>query len=356
MSADRRNSQQMTPPRPSLPGSCHVSELRKDPLVPRWVVMAPERAQRPVEVKDEPRLSASQFDPFGEGNERETTSEVLAYRRPGSRHDGPGWRVRVVPNKFPALHAGIDTATVGDGLYQSMPAFGIHEVIIECPHDEANLSRLSLDNIREVLTAYRDRFLVIKRDSRLAHAIIFKNQGALAGASVHHSHSQLIATPYVPAAILEELTGAADYYERHGRCVFDDIIRQEQKDASRMVAETANFILFCPYASRFAYETCLLPKNPSSHFENIQDSDLGELAALLKLNLQRLEECLGNPPLNYVLHSAPFQTPEFPCYRWHFEVFPRLTRIAGYEWGSGCYINEVLPEVAAAKLRQSSDK
>lgn len=331
-----------------------MSELRKDPLVPRWVVMAPERAQRPVEVKDVPRLSAPQFDPFGEGNERETTLEVLAYRSPGSQCDGPGWRVRVVPNKFPALHATVDSAPSGNQLYQSLPAFGIHEVIIECPQDEANLSRLSQDNIREVLTAYRERFRALKRDSRLAHAIIFKNQGALAGASVHHSHSQLIATPYVPTAILEELAGTADYFQRHGRCVFDDIILQEQGDRSRVVTETEHFILFCPYASRFAYETCLLPKNPSSHFENIQDSDLGELAALLKLNLQRLEECLGNPPLNYVLHSAPFQTPEASYYRWHFEVFPRLTRIAGYEWGSGCYINEVLPEAAAAKLRQSS--
>lgn len=317
--------------------------------------MAPERARRPVEVKDEPRLSAPQFDPFGEGNECETTSEVLAYRQPGTRSDGPGWRVRVVPNKFPALHTSMDAAASGSELYQSMPAFGIHEVIIECPHDEANLSHLSYENIREVLTAYRERFLGLKRDLRLAHAIIFKNQGALAGASVHHSHSQLMATPYVPAAIREELTGAADYYQRHGRCVFEDIIRQEQGDATRVVTETENYILFCPYASRFAYETCILPKNPGSHFENTQDSHLGELAAVLKLNLQRLEECLGNPPLNYFLHSAPLQTPESPDYRWHFEVFPRLTRIAGYEWGSECYINEVLPEVAAAKLRLPSE-
>lgn len=331
-----------------------MSELRKDPLVPRWVVIAPERAQRPVEVKDIPRPSAPQFDPFGEGNEHETTSEVLAYRYPGSRCDGPGWRVRVVPNKFPALHSAVETGLGGNHLYQSLPAFGIHEVIIECPQDEANLSRLSQDNIREVLTAYRARFQSLKLDRRLAHAIVFKNQGAIAGASVHHSHSQLLATPFVPTTILDELAGATNYYEHHGRCVFEDIIQQEQADGTRIVAETANFILYCPFASRFAYETCILPKKPGGHFENVQDSDLGELAALLKLNLQRLEECLGDPPINYVLHTAPFNTPESPSYRWHFEVFPRLTRIAGYEWGSGCYINEVLPEVAAAKLRQSS--
>lgn len=328
-----------------------MSELRKDPLIPRWVVMAPERAQRPIEVQDKQRLSAPQFDPFGEGNECATTSEVLAYRDPDSKPNGPGWRVRVVPNKFPALRESSAATAEQHDLYQSMPAIGVHEVIIEGPRDEANLSHLSDENIREVLMAYRDRFLALKRNPRLAHAIIFKNQGALAGASVHHSHSQLIATPFVPTAIQDELSGAEEYFQRHSRCPFEEIVQQERTTGSRMVAETANFMVFCPYASRFAYETCLLPKNPGSHFENIQDSALGELATLLKLVLRTLEDRLGDPPLNYVLHSAPLQAPESPCYRWHFEIFPRLSRVAGYEWGSACYINEVLPEQAATVLR-----
>ena len=330
-----------------------MSELRRDPIVQRWVVMAPERARRPIEILDEPHLAEAGVDPFAEGNEGSATPEVLAYRDAGSTPDGPGWRVRVVPNKFPALHTDGTLDPRDDGLHHSMNGVGVHEVIVECPHSETNMSRLSPENIREVLCAYRERLCDLRRDPRLAHALIFKNHGALAGASVAHSHSQLLATPFVPTAIREELAGALEFHQQHGRNIFDAMIQQELASRSRVVLDTPRFLAFCPYASRFAYETWILPKQPGSHYEQIDDSATGELASVLKTVLRKLEVALNGPAYNYVLHSAPLQQPELPHYRWHFEVLPRLTRVAGFEWGSGSFINEVLPESAAARLRET---
>ena len=334
-------------------GSNHVSELRLDPIVQRWVVMAPERAQRPQQITDVPRLVETGVDPFAEGNEAATPSELLAYRNSGSTPNGPGWRVRVVPNKFPAMRTEGFPDPHSDGLHHAMNGVGSHELIIECPQSESNLSRLSSENIREVLTAYRDRLCDLKRDRRLAHAMIFKNHGALAGASVRHSHSQLLATPFVPMAVREELAGALEYQQGHGRNIFAEMLQQELESGSRIVIDAPRFVAFCPYASRLAYETWILPRQPGSHYEQIDDSAAGELAAVLKGVLLKLDVSLDDPAYNYVLHSAPLQAPELPHYRWHIEVLPRLNRIAGFEWGSGNFINEVLPELAAARLRGS---
>ena len=330
-----------------------MSELRKDPLVQRWVVMAPERALRPIEVTDQPALVESEFDPFAEGNEAGTTSETLAFRSAHSTPNGPGWRVRVIPNKYPAVSMDGTLDSHGNGLYDTMTGVGAHEVIIECPHTEPNMSRLSYDNIREVLLAYRQRLVDLKQDPRLLHALIFKNQGALAGASVHHSHSQLIATPFVPSSIREELAAALEFYQSRGQSIFEVMIQEERATRSRVVVDTPRFLAFCPFASRFAYETWILPRSPGSHFEHSDESALEELAFVLKTVLRKLELALDNPAYNYVLHSSPFHQPDLPHYVWHFEILPRQTRIAGFEWGSGCYINEVLPEQAAAVLRET---
>ena len=332
-----------------------MPELRKDPLLPRWVVMAPERARRPIQTVDQSTsLSAmgSAFDPFAEGHEETTPPEVLAYRTPDSLPDGPGWRVRVVPNKFPALelHGNLDPAN--QGLYQSLNGLGVHEVIIECPHDETNIARLSVECIREVLSAYRERMIALKQDPRLVHVIIFKNNGILAGASLPHSHSQLIASPVVPITINEEIEGARSYYDARNRSLFDELIQQELATGSRIILETDHFLAYCPYASRFPYETCILPKRQQSHFESLEQQDLSELAQVLKTVLRKLETGLNNPPYNYVIHTAPFNEPELPWFRWHMEIFPRLTSVAGFEWGSGFYINPVFPEEAADQLRR----
>jgi UDPglucose--hexose-1-phosphate uridylyltransferase len=329
-----------------------MPELRKDPIVQRWVVMAPDRAKRPSDVKDDPKLVEGEFDPFAEGNEAATPPEIMAYRNYGSQPNGPGWRVRVVPNKFPALQIEGNLEKRGDGIYDMMNGIGAHEVVIECPHGETNMSRLSVDNIREVLWVYHDRLVDLKRDRRLVHALIFKNKGALAGASLQHSHSQLMATSVVPITIYEEINGALEFFNYRGRSIFDDMIQQELAHGKRIVLDTPHFVVFCPFASRFPFETWILPKQQSSHFENITKQAIEELGTVLKTVLRKLELALDDPPYNYVIHTAPFNQPELPHYLWHMELFPRITRVAGFEWGSGFYINPVLPEEAAKFLRE----
>ena len=331
-----------------------MPELRKDPMMRRWVVMAPDRAKRPMQSVQTPVSVGTDFDPFAEGNEASTPPEILAFRNPDSVANGPGWRVRVVPNKYPALQFEASLEISREGIYEMMNGLGTHEVIIECPHNETNLSRLGVDNVREVMAAYRDRMIDLKRDRRLAHALIFKNNGILAGASLPHSHSQLIASPVVPIAIWEEIQGALEYFNNQRRSIFDEMILQEVATGTRMVLDSPGFVAFCPYASRFPFETWVLPKEQCSHFENIRPESIDELGYVMKTVLGKQERVLDDPPYNYVLHSAPFDQLELPHFRWHFEIFPRLTRVAGFEWGSGFYINPVFPEDAAKRLRDAT--
>ncbi len=328
-----------------------MSQLRKDPIIGRWVIIAPDRAKRPDDFVNQAPVPVETFDPFAEGNEQATPPEILAYREPGSVPNGPGWRVRVVPNKFPALSVEGGLEKRGDGIYDLMNGVGAHEVIIECPHRETNMSRLPVENIREVLWVYRDRLVDLKKDPRLVHGLIFKNQGPAAGASLAHAHSQLIVTPVVPISIWEEMTGSLEFYNYRGRCIYDDMIQQELASGKRIVMETPGFVVFCPFASRFPFETWILPRHHCSHYENIQRQAIEELGTVLKSTLSRLEVALDNPPLNYIIHSAPFDSQELPHYLWHIKILPRLTRVAGFEWGSGFYINPVMPEEAAAFLR-----
>jgi UDPglucose--hexose-1-phosphate uridylyltransferase len=331
-----------------------MHELRKDPIVGRWVIIAPDRITRPVNLQEPDSPLDEEFDPFLEGNEDSTPPEILAYRTPGSRPNGPGWRVRVVPNKFPALKVEGELIKRGDGMYDKITGIGAHEVIIECPQRETNLSRLSVDNIREVLWVYRDRLVDLRRDPRLIHGLIFKNKGALAGASLDHSHSQLIVSPIVPITIQEELEGTEAFYRYRGRSIFQDMIQQELATDSRVVLDSPNFLVFCPFASRFPFETWILPKQHSSHFENITRPAIEDLGSVLKQTLRKLEIALDDPPYNFVIHTAPFDRQELPHYLWHIELFPRITRVAGFEWGSGFYINPVPPEQAAKFLRETS--
>lgn len=331
-----------------------MPELRKDPIVGRWVIIAPDRLTRPQNVSDDCALDPEAFDPFLEGNEHATPHEILAYREPNTTPNGPGWRVRVIPNKFPALKVEGELGNRGEGMYDVVNGVGAHEVIIECPHRETNLGRLSVDNIREVLWVYRDRLVDLKRDQRLVHGLIFKNKGALAGASLDHSHSQLIVNPIIPITIQEEMQGAEAYLRYRGRSIFKDMLTQELATGSRVVIDSPNFVVMCPFASRFPFETWIIPKHHESHFENMPRQGIEEMGTILKQTLCKLELALDDPPYNYVIHTAPFDSKEVPHYCWHLEIFPRLTRVAGFEWGSGFYINPVPPEEAAKFLRETN--
>jgi UDPglucose--hexose-1-phosphate uridylyltransferase len=330
-----------------------MPELRREPVSGRWVIIATERAARPIDFKTNPQIIKSNFCPFCEGNEDKTPPEVMAYRDNGARANTGGWRVRVVPNKFPALQIEGDQDKRGEGIYDMMNGIGAHEVIIESPRHIQSLTALDNGNIEEVLSCYRDRLIDLKKDKRFVYGLLFKNVGLSAGASLEHSHSQLIVTPIVPQLVANELERAEAFYTHRGRCLFCDIIQQELDTNSRIIISAENFIAFAPFASRFPFETWILPKKHETHFENLQGFEVEELAHVLKSALIKLETVLDFPPYNFIIHSTPFNINESEYYHWHIEIIPRLTNIAGFEWGKGFYINPTPPEQAAEILRNS---
>lgn len=320
----------------------------------RWVIVSTERARRPSDFSKEPEPQGSPDNcPFCAGNESKTPPEILSYRDAGTKRDASGWWVRVVPNKFPALKVEGSTNRTGEGLFDRMDGVGAHEVIIDSPDHEKTIADIEDKKVEDILWVYRDRIMDLKKDSRLEYALIFKNQGAAAGASLFHPHSQLIATPMVPIRVKQEMQGGKNYFDYKERCVFCDIIKQELASGQRVICENDNFVCIAPYASRFPFETWILPKAHDAIFEDIQKHEVMSLARTLKDFLSRLNRVLENPPYNYILHNSPLNSPHLPYYHWHIEIIPKLTKIAGFEWGTGFYINPTPPEEAAKFLRES---
>ncbi|HJZ72111.1 MAG TPA: galactose-1-phosphate uridylyltransferase [Vicinamibacterales bacterium] len=328
-----------------------MPELRRDPVTGRWVIISTDRQKRPNDFRIEHVSTIGREQcPFCPGREAMTPPEVLSYRQNGGAPNTPGWDVRVVPNKFPALQVEGTLDRQGDGMFDRMNGIGAHEVIIETPDHDRPIAAMSEPEIERVLWAYRERILDLKRDIRLKHILVFKNHGGAAGATLDHPHSQLIALPVVPEYVREELDGARAHFERTERCVFCDIVVQELRDGRRVVQENADIVAIAPYAPRFAFETWLVPKAHGARFEQTPRHVSESLARLLKAVVQRLDRALESPPWNLVLHTAP-ASEEAESYHWHVEIMPRLTRVAGFEWGTGFYINPTAPEEAAKVLR-----
>lgn len=329
-----------------------MSELRKDPITGRWVIVASERGVRPSDFQTVHTVQADGYCPFCPGSEEATPHEILAFRAPGLGSDAPGWTMRVVPNKFPALRVEGSIDREGEGLYDRMNGVGAHEVIIETPRHDATLASLSIRELEEVFWAYRERFVDLRRDRRLEYILVFKNHGPNAGATLEHEHSQLIALPIVPREPKAELEGAARYFSFRERCVFCDVIRQDRKDGRRVVYENDRFIALCPYASRTPFQTWILPKMHRSHYETIRREELASLADALRLVLRKIDRALDNPSYNFMLQTSPIQAEGSPSYHWRLEIAPAITRIGGFEWGSGFFINPTPPEDAAQFLRK----
>lgn len=330
-----------------------MPELRKDPIIGRWVIIATERAKRPSDFGAEQEIKKSGFCPFCNGNEDKTPPEVFALRHNGSSPDKPGWSVRVVPNKFPALEIEGDLNKRGEGLYDRMNGIGAHEVIIETPNHNASIADLSEDEITNVIKAFKSRILDLKQDHRFKYMLIFKNHGSAAGASLDHTHSQLIALPIVPKRVAEEINGSKTYYLYRERCIFCDIIRQEISAGIRVIAENPHFICIAPFTSRFPFEAWVLPKTHDVYFEDINHEESYSLAKIMKDILTRIKVVLNDPPYNFLIHSSPFYEKDISFYHWHIEIIPKLTKVAGFEWGTGFYINPTPPEEACKFLREA---
>jgi UDPglucose--hexose-1-phosphate uridylyltransferase len=342
-----------------------MRELRKDPVLGRWVIISTERGMRPSEFETDYDHFAGfdpSKDPFAGGNEHLTPPEIFAIRPPGSPPNGPGWSVRVVQNKFPALRIEGDLNPRGYGLYDRMNGVGAHEVVIESPDPYMQLHDMPLSQIVDVFSTFRLRLEDLSRDKRFAYVLIFKNHGAGAGASLRHSHGQIIATPIVPKRVMEELTGAAEHWRAKRRSIFVDIVDQELLMQERIVFENDLLLAFCPFASSSPFEIHIIPKRQCADFRRASPEDIRALGEAMKVCLLKWKGALGQTPYNFLIHTAPNDTDmsgireTFPLldafYCWHVEMFPRLTKAAGFEWGTGYYINPTPPEDAAEFLRQ----
>ena len=331
-----------------------MSEYRQDPISRSWVIIGTERAQRPCEFAEPVFERRAVACSFCAGNESETPPSIATYASPESPKQ---WLVRVVPNKYPALEPAKSPA--GDAWFfsqaannQPLPGVGTHEVIVESPRHVASLSELTAAEAELVFRAYRDRLQAHYRGGQSEYVQIFKNVGPAAGASLEHAHSQLIALPGVPEVVARQMAVAKEHYSETGRSLFVEMIERELRLKERIVAETEQFVAFCPYASRFGYEVWLGPRQHSARFENAQDGELRELTSLMRELIRCLEQTTGQTAYNFYLYTSPAREGD-DFLQWHFQIIPRLSKIAGFEWSTGCFINPYPPESCAAALRSA---
>ena len=329
-----------------------MPELRRDPITGRWVIINTDRPKGPEKFEVEDHVKKGGTCAFCTGNEKMTPPEIIAYSKVKREKNTPGWTLRVVPNKFPALQIEGALDKTGIGIYDLMNGIGAHEVIIETTSHDKEIADRDDAEVREMLWAYRDRDLDLRKDQRFKYILVFKNYGFSAGASLEHPHSQLIALPFVPKRVWGEMDGAHRYYEYRDRCVYCDMISQEIHEKGLTISENKSFISFCPFVSRFPYEAWVIPKVHAPDFAQIQEALVNDLALILKETMLRIKKVLRDPSYNYIVHSIPLDGLAMDDYHWHIEIMPRLTRVAGFEWGTGFYINPTPPELAARTLRE----
>lgn len=328
-----------------------MSELRQDFTTREWVIIAPERAKRsnPLISRKE-KKALPEWDencPFCPGNENRTPSELFRIEDSQS-----SWRIRVVPNQYPALAPeGSTTRKVEEGFFKRIEGMGVHEVIIESPLHNATLAQLDVAQVEQILYTYRARYNNLKPLPFVRFISIFKNQGETAGTSMEHPHSQLIATPIAPPYIRRKLDIALQYYDDTDTCLYCDLFQHELRVGRRVAMETDDFLVFHPYASRSPFETWIVPKKHQASFGLVADAELTGLAKVLKNTLLQLHKLLNNPDLNCVICTSPTEDEYNHYYDWHMMIIPRLTTPAGFEMGSGIHINATVPEETADLVR-----
>ena len=334
-----------------------MPELRLDPLSGLRTIVAGERAGRPggeFKVEARPPVDPDR-DPFLEGHEDRTPPEVHALRPDGGAPDSPGWLVRVVPNLYPALGDG-DSASLPDplatgrgqpDLFSARPATGAHEVIVNTPRAVGSLAELDVDELETAMGVWRERMREHAEASEYVHLIV--NEGREAGASLPHTHAQLYALAFVPAAVARERERFTAWYERtEGRNLLEDLLQEEVRLRERVIAVDSDAVALCPYAARVPFQVQIVPRRPRARFDD--DGPLG--AAILLDVLRRLEAELGGvPPFNLWVRTAPRGAASF-C--WRIDLLPRLAQLAGLELGAGLNLNIVPPEIAAERLRDAA--
>lgn len=334
-----------------------MSELRQDPTTREWVILAPERAKRPQQkARKRPPVKLPEWDPscpFCRGNESQTPEEV--FRIP-TTSENSNWEVRVVPNRFAALTPGGDISRKRDGhFFHKMSGTGVHEVIIENPHHNASMALMTYEHVEKILVTYQERYNDLKRNRQLKFITIFKNHGWASGTSLVHPHSQLVGTPIMAPHYHRKFDVAHDYNADTGSCLYCDLLAQEIKDGKRIVAETREFAVFHPFASRVPFETWIIPREHSASFGLFPVEQLTDLARILKDTLFCLYEELNDPAFNLMVDTSTTEDEEDPYYHWHIRIVPRVSTLAGFEMGSGIYVNSSLPEETAISARQCAE-
>lgn len=331
-----------------------MPELRFNVLTNEWVIISPDRAKRPFDFglkRNEPPMR--QYDakcPFCPGNEHMTEHEC--YRMPDERGS---WLTRSVCNKYPALLSDLEPTPTGGVFNRSIPGFGLHEVIIDTPRHDLSLTTITHAQCVHLLETFKARYKACEEDNRVKHIIIFKNNGEMAGSSLVHPHSQLIATPIVSNQIDDRMHITRGYFEENKRCIMCDMIKYEESAAERILYANDYFVAFLPYAALSSFHTWIFPRVHAAHFGDIQSEAILYLAEMLQLVIGAQENLLHRPDYNLVVRSAPVDCPE-AHYHWYISIIPRLSKTAGFEIGSNIYINGSLPENNAAILREIIDK
>lgn len=332
--------------------SFKLAELRRDPIVGRWVIVDTDHPNKPEDFEHEQHTWRGGVCPFCYGNESLTPPEIECIRDPDTSPNTPGWQVRVVSNKFPALQIEGDLDRRGLGIYDMSNGIGAHEVLIETPYHHKDIPDLLNEEVEKIISMCCRRSIDLVKDKRFKYLMIFKNYGPAAGASLEHPHTQLIALPMVPKNPAEEIEGCREYFEYRERCIFCDIIRQETQEKERIILENKYFLSFCPFVSRFPFEIWITPKRHSGYFCDMHPEEILQLASILKETISKVKNVFANPAYNFIIRSSPVNGDGgIDYYHWHIEFMPKLTRVAGFEWGTGFYVIPTPPELAAKYLR-----
>jgi UDPglucose--hexose-1-phosphate uridylyltransferase len=328
-----------------------MSQMRFNPITLDWVIMAPDRAHKPNdflrETKERPLRPAYRAEcPFCPGNEAETEAEICRATAP----DG-SWMVRVVPNKFPAFIHTDDLKKQSHGTFRSMAAAGSHEVVIEHPRHDMTFREMDVPHIAAILRIYRERYLALEQLPYVESLVIFKNHGERAGTSLEHPHSQITAAPVVSSQVFARLEAARRFHREHDACLYCRVLQEELEAGERILEERPSFVAFVPYAGLSPYHMWIFPRTHEPSFGSIIDEDIAELAEVLSRQLRRLAVAAGDPAFNFTIRSSPVGA-SFPHFHhWYVAIVPRISYLAGFELGSGVFINSLRPELAAQRLR-----
>jgi UDPglucose--hexose-1-phosphate uridylyltransferase len=326
-----------------------MAELRREPITRMWVVVTTDNPRGPSDYLPfkppyQPQETGEDC-PFCPGHEEMTPKETFMVSR-----EGGGWAVRVIPNKFPFFHIEGEFGRRPEGMYDVMEAIGAHEIVVEAPDHTQSFASMETQQIEKILRTYRERLTDLEKDQRFQQFLILKNYP---GVFNRHPHSHLMAMPVIPRRIDEEIDGALDYYQRKERCIFCDIIKEEILMRKRVILETVHFLVFSPFASRYPFETWIVPKKHAADFRQIDEEGIEDLSVALQSLFVRLHKLLSDPPYSLAFHTSPVQSRfRRSEYHWHIETRLRIGLREGFEWGTGFFVNPTPPEDAAAYLRE----